>query len=76
MKRDNQLKVLYRESRIVEPNDLGFPLLTHLYRKINRFFKTAPFIIVVPVTLIVSAMLVYMFGSFIVKAVNMLQYGF
>ncbi len=73
---DSQLKILYRESRIVEPNDLGIPLLTHIYRNINRFFKTAPFIIVVPLTLIVSALLVYVFGSLVIKAVSLLQYGF
>jgi len=70
------LKKHLREVSVVEPNDLGIPLLTFLYRKINIFFKTAPFIFVVPISILGSIGLVYLFGLLAVRLVSLLQYGF
>ncbi len=71
-----QLKTRLKDSLVVEPNEFGMPFITYLYRKINRFFKTAPFIVVVPTSIIVSTLAVYLFGLLAVKLVSLLQYGF
>ena len=65
-----------REVYVVEPNDLGFPFLTNIYRKIIIFFKTAPFLIVVPLALFGATGIVYLFGFLAVRLVSLLQYGF
>jgi len=70
------LKKQLIEVNVVEPNDLGIPLLTIIYRKINIFFKTAPFVFVVPISLLVATGLVYIFGLLAVRLASLLQYGF
>lgn len=70
------LKKHLKEITVVEPNDLGIPLLTTVYRKINVFFKTAPFVFVVPISILGAAGLVYLFGILAVRLVSLLQYGF
>lgn len=65
-----------KEVMVVEPNDLGIPLLTFIYRKINIFFKTAPFIFIVPISILSSVVLVYIFSLLAVRLVSLLQYGF
>jgi hypothetical protein len=75
-KTSSLLKQRLKEVNIVEPNDLGIPQLTALYRKINIFFKTAPFIFIVPISILGAAGLVYIFGILAVQLVSLLQYGF
>lgn len=70
------LKKRLKEVSVVEPNDLGIPLLTSVYRKINIFFKTAPFIFIVPLAILGATALVYLFGILAVRLVSLLQYGF
>jgi hypothetical protein len=70
------LKRHLKEVSIVEPNDLGYSFLTVPYRRIALFFKTAPFIVVVPLALIGATGLVYVFGILAIKLVSLLQYGF
>jgi len=65
-----------KEVNVVEPNDLGIPFLTGFYRKINVFFKTAPFIFVVPISLLGAMGLVYIFNILAIRLVSLLQYGF
>ena len=60
----------------VEPNNLGVPLLTNLYHNITKFFKTIPFIFIVPSSFIGALILYILFGSVIIKLVSLLQYGF
>lgn len=64
------------ETQIVEPNDLGYPFLTIPYRRITQFFKTAPFLIIVPIALLSSTAIVYLFGLLAIRLVSLLQYGF
>lgn len=70
------LKRHLKETMVVEPNDLGIPFLTIPYRKINVFFKTAPFIFIVPLSILGAIGLVYLFGILAVRLVSLLQYGF
>lgn len=72
----NLLKKRLKEATVVEPNDLGYRPLTTLYRKITIFFKTAPFLFVVPIALIGATGLVYLFGLLAIRLVSLLQYGF
>jgi len=78
MRKNNSaiLKKHLKEVTVVEPNDLGVPLLTSWYRKINVFFKTAPFIFVVPLSILGATILVYIFGLLAVRLTSLLQYGF
>lgn len=71
-----RLKDRLNEAYLVEPNDLGMPLLNHWYRRINRYFKRAPFIVVVPATLLSAVLLYLLFGYVIVRLTSLLQYGF
>lgn len=71
-----QLRRKLNEVYVVEPNDLGFPYLTSLYRRINIFFKRMPFIIVVPASLLGALLLSVFFGYLVVRLTSMLQYGF
>lgn len=75
-KKASQLKQYLQQARVVEPNDLGFPFLTYPYRKIIIFFKTAPFIFVVPLSFVGATLIVYIFGLLAVQLVSLLQYGF
>jgi hypothetical protein len=70
------LKKHLKEINVIEPNDLGIPLLTMVYRNINIFFKTAPFLFIVPIAVIGAAGLVYLFGFLAIRLVSLLQYGF
>ncbi len=70
------LKKSLKEMTVVQPNDLGNPFLTSIYRKVNTFFKTAPFIFVIPLAILSATGLVYLFGLLAVRLVSILQYGF
>jgi len=70
------LKKHLKEITIIEPNDLGIPLLTTAYRKVNIFFKIAPFVFIIPISILGAIGLVYIFGLLAVQIVSLLQYGF
>jgi len=65
-----------REMRVVEPNDLGIPLLTTLYRSVNVYFKHIPFVFIVPLAFIFALLVLISFGVLGVRIVSLLQYGF
>lgn len=71
-----QLKTRLNEVYMVEPNDLGIPLLTRWYRRINKYLKRTPFIVVVPVSVVLVLLLYTLFGYLVVRLASMLQYGF
>jgi len=60
----------------LEPNNLFFRPLTLLYKKITGYFKTAPFVIVIPLSFLVTICLYFIFGYFLVNLTTILQYGF
>jgi len=77
MKSDfSRLKHRMEEVSLVEPNDFGFGLLNNLYRNVNRFFKKAPFIIVVPTSIFIAISLYILFGFLAIRLVSILQNGF
>jgi hypothetical protein len=65
-----------REAMAIEPNDLGIPWLTVLYRKINTYFKRIPFLFVVPFAFVFALLVFLIFGVLAVRLVSFLQYGF
>lgn len=65
-----------KEMYIVPPNDLGVPLLTHWYRSVNKFFKTAPFLIVIPLAIAFFTVLAYVSRFILVRLATFIQYGF
>jgi len=64
------------EVSMVEPNDFGFAFVNNLYRNINRFFKKAPFIIVIPASVFIAFFLYLLFGFLAIRLVSILQNGF
>lgn len=74
----NFLRLKHRldEVYIVEPNDLGIPVLTRMYRRVNVYFKRMPFIVVVPLSIVFALILYTLFGYLVVRLTSILQYGF
>lgn len=70
------IKNRYHETFIVEPSDLGHPLLTKIYKTITGTLKIMPFMYIIPVSIIVSLLLSFMFGFSIVRIASLLQNGF
>jgi len=60
----------------IEPNDLGLNLFTNYFRKVTSYLKTAPFIVVIPLTILISLFLYLVFGRLLIKLVTILQYGY
>jgi hypothetical protein len=58
------------------PNDLGWEPLTILYKKIVLRLKNLPFIIIIPLSLLLSFAIYLAFGYLIVKLVSWLQLSF
>lgn len=71
-----RLRQKLEEVYFVQPNDLGYPFLTNIYHKITKFFKTMPFIFIIPTSFMGALILYVLFGSLIIKLVSLLQYGF
>lgn len=71
-----RLKNKMNEVFSIEPNDLGANYLTYYFRKITSYFKIAPFVYVIPITILLSVSLYFLLGGFLIKLVTVLQYGF
>ena len=61
---------------IVPPNDLGITPVTMFYKIFTKRLKTAPFIILVPLSFIFSVVIYLLIGLPLVKLASLLQYGF
>lgn len=71
-----RMKQKMNEVFSIEPNDLGVNILTNYFRKITSYLKTAPFIIVIPLAILISLFLYIIFGRLLVRLVTILQYGY
>ncbi|NMB84149.1 hypothetical protein GYA28_02565 [Candidatus Roizmanbacteria bacterium] len=71
-----QLTEKMNEVFLTKPADLGFVFLTHWYKRFTSIIKTAPFIIIVPLSLLFSLLTYLVFGYLLVKLTSILQYGF
>jgi len=61
---------------LVEPNELGVNFLTNWYKKLVRYFKKTPFLVLIPLSFFIGYLLYLIFGFLVVRLVNLLQYGF
>lgn len=71
-----RLKHKLQEVYFIEPNDLGNPQLTAVYKITTSFLKKMPFIFIIPLSMIFSIMLYVLLGGLVVKLTTILQYGF
>lgn len=72
----SQLKNSYRRIYTVSPNDLGNKTLTWFYKLLTKPIKSLPFLYIGPLSLVGSVVLYLLLGQFVIKLVNLLQYGF
>lgn len=72
-----RLKSKLNEVYSVEPADLGAGRLTNLYKLITSYFKTMPFLWVIPLSFFLAFLLYFGSGRvLLIKIVSLLQYGF
>lgn len=71
-----RLKKKLNEVYSIETNNLGLYFLDNLYKKTTAYFKTAPFIIIIPLSFIIGIVIYLVFGYLLIRLVSLLQYGF
>lgn len=71
-----RLKHKLQEVYILEPNSLGNPILTNIYKFATSFLKQMPFVFVIPLSVLFTVFLYFLVGPLIVKLTTLLQYGF
>lgn len=71
-----KIKKAANEIYFVSPNDLGHPKLNNWYKWITHFFKTAPFLVVVPLSILMAILIYLIFRKMVINLVSLLQYGF
>jgi hypothetical protein len=71
-----RLSAKLHEVFIVEPNDLGHPLLTHWYKRTTKFLKTMPFLYIIPMSFMFTVLMYAVFGFMVVRLTSVLQHGF
>lgn len=76
MRINYRLKNQLDEVFFIKPNNLGWFFLTNIYKKITSYFKTMPFILVIPSSFLLVFFLYLIFGKLLVKLASLLQYGF
>lgn len=70
------LKNKYHEAFIVDPSDLGNPVLTKIYKRISGNLKIMPFIYLVPLSIAIIFAVSLVFRFSIVRIATVLQNGF
>ncbi len=73
---NNKIRQKLDEVYSVKPNDLGTPVINELYHGTTKFFKTMPFIFIIPSSFLGALILYVLFGSLVIRLVSLLQYGF
>lgn len=71
-----RLQAKFHEIFVVEPNDLGHPLLTFWYKRTTKFLKTMPFLPIIPVSFAITVLMYLTFGWLVVRLASLLQHGF
>lgn len=70
------LKNKYHEAFIVDPSDLGNPILTKIYKRISGNLKIMPFIYLIPLSVGIIFIFSLVFNFSIVRIATLLQNGF
>lgn len=71
-----RMKQKMNEVFSIEPNNLGINLLTNYFRRIAFYLKNAPFIVIIPLMIILSIFLYFILGRQLIRLVTILQYGY
>lgn len=71
-----RLQQKLEETFSIEPNDLSSNLLTLAYSKATSFLKNLPFVVIIPLSLIVAVLVYLLIGRLVVNLATLLQYGF
>ena len=72
----SQLKRRFNDIYIVETSDLTNPFLTDAYKLLSAPFKTFPFRVIIPLSLVLSLIAYLILGLLIVRLASLLQSGF
>ncbi len=70
------LKKKVDETFVLPSNNLHSKTLNNFFKYITSFFKIFPFKVIIPISIIISVLLYFLFGYLIIKFVSLLQYGF
>lgn len=60
----------------IEPNDLNNRYLTNFYKIFTKPLKSIPLIYIIPLSIILSITIYFVFGQMLIKIVTLLQNGF
>lgn len=60
----------------LEPNNLGSQTLTNFYHSMTSLLKRMPFMVILPLALLVALLFFLNFREMVVRIVTLLQYGF
>lgn len=71
-----KLRHKLHEVFFIEPNDLGFYPMTVIYKVLTSYLKQMPFLFIIPLSLAGAIIMYLLLGTFLVKLVSLLQYGF
>lgn len=71
-----KLKKEAEEIYFITPNDLGHPKINNLYKWLTHYFKTTPFLVVVPLSFLLAILIYLIFRKLVINLVSLLQYGF
>lgn len=72
----SHLKKKFDEIYTVPPNELKYPMLTHLFKLITGPLKFFPFRLLMPVAILITVILYLVLGVLSVNLASILQYGF
>lgn len=70
------LKQKYHEAFLVEPSNLGNPVLTKAYKQFSSSLKVMPFLYLIPLSFCIALIVSFIFGFPLVKLATILQHAF
>lgn len=73
---NNSLKRKLKEIYFIAPNDLGLGFLNLWYKRLTSYLKTAPFLVIFPLSLVTAIISYLLLNRLLVNLVSLLQYGF
>jgi len=71
-----EFKKYLDEVFFIKPNDLGKDFLNVWFKKTTVYLKKMPFLIILPLTVIIALLFFFLFRRYLIDWVSFLQYGF
>ncbi|OGK31539.1 hypothetical protein A3B02_00755 [Candidatus Roizmanbacteria bacterium RIFCSPLOWO2_01_FULL_42_14] len=72
----SHLRKRYNEVFSLEPNDLHVAVLTNYFKRLSPYLKYQPFRAIIPVSCLITLLMLIFEQVTVVKLVSVLQYGF